>query len=124
VELPAQEEDVHPGWPASAVAVVAPFGRGRAGNPQLAGDRADFFPTVKSITATGPYTVVVTLTHPDPSWQDVPATVGWPIFEKSFAEAHKGTLGNPGVLVEGTGPWEFDSLDPTKGAYALNIKAA
>jgi peptide/nickel transport system substrate-binding protein len=75
-----------------------------------------FFPTVKSITATDPYTVVVTLTHPDASWRDVPATLGAPIFEKSFAEAHQKTLGNPGVLIEGTGPWEFDSLDPTKGA--------
>jgi peptide/nickel transport system substrate-binding protein len=89
-----------------------------SGNYLRAPSSADaiFFPTVKSITAAGPYTVVVTLTHQDASWQDVPATVGWPIFEKSFAEAHKGTLGNPGVLIEGTGPWEIDSLDPTKGA--------
>jgi peptide/nickel transport system substrate-binding protein len=42
--------------------------------------------------------------------------VGTPIFEKSFAEAHKATLGNPGVLIQGTGPWKIDSLDPTKGA--------
>jgi peptide/nickel transport system substrate-binding protein len=77
---------------------------------------AIFMPTVKTVTAAGPYTVVVTLTHPDASWQYVPATLGTPIFEKSFAEAHKATLGKPGVLIEGTGPWKIDSLDPTAGA--------
>jgi peptide/nickel transport system substrate-binding protein len=34
----------------------------------------------------------------------------------SFAEAHKSTLGQPGTLIMGSGPWEIDSLDPTKGA--------
>jgi peptide/nickel transport system substrate-binding protein len=78
-------------------------------------DLSAIFASVKSITATGPYTVVVTLSHPDASWQDVPATPFAPIFEKAFALAHKGTMGNPGVLIEGTGPWEIDSLDPTRG---------
>jgi peptide/nickel transport system substrate-binding protein len=76
------------------------------------------FPTtVKSITADGPYTVVVTLTRPDQSWAEVPgvaATAG--IFEMKFAQQHKGTFGDPGVLTMGTGPWEVDSLDPTRGA--------
>ena len=75
---------------------------------------AYIFPTVKDVTASGPYTVVVTLTHPDASWQYDPTEAG--IFEQRFAETHKATLGRPGVLIEGTGPWEFDSLDPTKGA--------
>ena len=77
---------------------------------------AIFMPSVKNVTAAGPYTVVVTLTHPDASWQWAPATLGTPVFEKRFAEAHKGTMGNPGVLIQGTGPWKIDSLDPTKGA--------
>jgi peptide/nickel transport system substrate-binding protein len=78
---------------------------------------ASFFPaSVKSITATGRYTLVVTLSHPDASWQYVPASYNAEIFEAKFAEAHKGTFGKPGVLVMGTGPWEVDSLDPTTGA--------
>jgi peptide/nickel transport system substrate-binding protein len=32
-----------------------------------------------------------------------------------FAEAHKGTFGNPGVLLMGTGPYEVVSFDPTSG---------
>ncbi len=74
------------------------------------------FNAVKSITASGPYTVVVTLAHPYAAWQWVPAERYSEIFEMKFAEAHKGTFGNPGVLVMGTGPWEIDSLDPTTGA--------
>ncbi len=73
------------------------------------------FTSVKSITAAGPYSVVVTLTHPDASWQYTPAYNGQ-IFEKKFAEAHKGTFGQPGVLVMGTGPWVIDSFDPTTGS--------
>jgi peptide/nickel transport system substrate-binding protein len=74
------------------------------------------FTSVKGVTASGPYTVVVTLTQPDASWQYVPAEFNAEIFEKSFALAHKGTMGRPGVLIEGTGPWQIDSLDPTTGA--------
>jgi peptide/nickel transport system substrate-binding protein len=74
------------------------------------------FPSVKSVTTAGPDTVVVTLTHPDASWQFTPALAQAEIFEKKFAQAHPGTFGNPGVLVMGTGPWIIDSLDPTTGA--------
>lgn len=68
-----------------------------------------------SVTASGPYTVVVTLTHPDASWQYTPAQSSG-IFEAKFAQAHKGTFGNPGVLTMGSGPWRVDSFDPTTGA--------
>jgi peptide/nickel transport system substrate-binding protein len=74
------------------------------------------FASVKSITPSGPSTLVVTLTHPDPSWQYTPAENWSEIFEMKFAETHKGSFGKPGVLVMGTGPWEPDSLDPTRGA--------
>jgi peptide/nickel transport system substrate-binding protein len=74
------------------------------------------FPSVKSITAAGPDAVVVTLTHPDASWQFTPALAQAEIFEKKFAQAHQGTFGKPGVLVMGTGPWIINSLDPTTGA--------
>ena len=81
------------------------------------GSLVDFgFASVKNITASGRYTVTVTLTHPDASWQYTPAGIQSQIFEQKFAQAHKGTYGKPGVLVMGTGPWEAVSLDPTKGA--------
>jgi peptide/nickel transport system substrate-binding protein len=73
-----------------------------------------FSPNVKSVTATGPYTVVVALKQPDATWQYDPTSLG--IFEKKFYEAHKATFGEPGTLIMGSGPWEIDSLDPTTGA--------
>jgi peptide/nickel transport system substrate-binding protein len=73
-----------------------------------------YYTNVKNIEAVGPYTVVVTLKEPDSGW---PYTVAYEgvIFEKAFLEAHKATLGNPGVLIQGTGPWQVDSFDPTTG---------
>ncbi|HEX6519859.1 MAG TPA: ABC transporter substrate-binding protein [Streptosporangiaceae bacterium] len=79
-----------------------------------ASETATYYTNVKSITAPDRYTVVVTLKTPNLGW---PYTVAYEgvIFEKSFAEAHKGTMGKPGVLIEGTGPWQVDSFDPTRG---------
>jgi peptide/nickel transport system substrate-binding protein len=74
------------------------------------------FPPVTSITADGPYTVVVKLPGPNPAWKYTPAMAFTGIFEAKFAEAHKGTFGKPGTLIMGSGPWEVDSLDPTTGA--------
>jgi peptide/nickel transport system substrate-binding protein len=74
------------------------------------------FGSVKSVAAAGPYTVVVTLTHPDASWQYTPAGSATGVFEAKFAQAHKGTFGNPGVLTMGSGPWVVNSFDPTTGA--------
>jgi peptide/nickel transport system substrate-binding protein len=59
--------------------------------------------------------VVVTLKHPDASWVNWTAYLGFVIFEKKFQQEHKATLGHPGTLVMGTGPWKYDSLDPTRG---------
>jgi peptide/nickel transport system substrate-binding protein len=75
---------------------------------------ADGYSSVRSVTAHGRYQVFVTLKRPDSSWQFTPAISGW-IFEKKFQEDHGADMGKPGVLTMGTGPWEFDSLDPTQG---------
>ncbi len=77
---------------------------------------ADSFTSVKTIRASGRDTVVVTLAHPDASWQYTPALNTSEVFEMNFALAHKGNYGKPGVLVMGSGPWEIDSFDPTTGA--------
>jgi peptide/nickel transport system substrate-binding protein len=75
---------------------------------------AYLFGTVKSITAQGASTVVVTLLHPDSSWEyHLAAAPG--IFEASFQAAHKSSFGKPGTLIMGTGPWRPISLDPTTG---------
>jgi peptide/nickel transport system substrate-binding protein len=74
------------------------------------------FASVKQVTADGPATVVVTLSHPDASWQYTPAQEQADVFEAKFAQAHQGSFGSPGTLVMGSGPWEVNSLDPVKGA--------
>jgi peptide/nickel transport system substrate-binding protein len=73
------------------------------------------FASVRSVTSAGKYTVVVTLKRRDATWATVPAHFATQVFEKEFQEAHKTTFGQPGTLVMGTGPWKFDSLDPTRG---------
>jgi peptide/nickel transport system substrate-binding protein len=75
---------------------------------------ADGFKSVRSITAHGRYKVFVTLKRRDSSWQFTPTLTGW-IFEKKFQQQHGADMGKPGVLTMGTGPWKFDSLDPTRG---------
>lgn len=79
-------------------------------------DAYNFPTTLKSITATGPYTVTVKLTQPDAAWAVVPAGDPLGIFEKKFFEAHKSTFGQPGTGVMGTGPWEFTSYNGTTSA--------
>jgi peptide/nickel transport system substrate-binding protein len=70
----------------------------------------------KSVRAGGRYTVIVTLKKPNAVWAHVPAEAQTEIFEKKFWEAHKATFGHPGTMVVGTGPYEFESFDPTRGA--------
>jgi peptide/nickel transport system substrate-binding protein len=78
-------------------------------------ETATYYTDVKSIVANGPYAVTVALKQPDSAWSQNMAYEGV-IFEKSFLQAHKASFGKPGTLVMGTGPWEIDSLDPTRGA--------
>jgi peptide/nickel transport system substrate-binding protein len=80
---------------------------------------AHSFTSVKSITAKGKGTVVVTLAHPDASFKWVMASSSAIVFEKAFAVAHKSTLGLPGTLIVGTGPFKFVSLDATTNVVKL-----
>jgi peptide/nickel transport system substrate-binding protein len=73
------------------------------------------FPTVKSIRAIGRYKVRITLKHRDASFKWNVGRFQAQVFEQKFGDEHKGTLGRPGVLTMGTGPWKIDSLDPTRG---------
>ncbi len=100
------------GHPLTAADVAYSLNYDRAAGSDVAFAFAD----VKSVTATDPSTVTVTLTAPDASWKYVPAEENAYIFEKQFQQAHASTFGQPGTLVMGSGPWVIDSLDPTKGA--------
>jgi peptide/nickel transport system substrate-binding protein len=74
-----------------------------------------YFTNVKSVKATARYTVTITLKRPDAAWEWTLTQQGF-VFEKKFQDQHRATMGNPGTLIEGTGPFKFDSLDPTSGA--------
>jgi peptide/nickel transport system substrate-binding protein len=70
--------------------------------------------SVKDVTATGPYTVTVTLKYPYAPWS-TQTTGQFPVFEEKFQREHPATMGQPGTLTMGTGPWQIDSFDPTTG---------
>jgi peptide/nickel transport system substrate-binding protein len=81
---------------------------------------AVFFGVMKSIKATDRYTVTVTLKQADAGWAYTFTYTGY-IFEKSFQDKHKKTMGQPGTLIVGTGPYIPKSLDPAAGAeFAAN----
>jgi peptide/nickel transport system substrate-binding protein len=69
--------------------------------------------TLRSVTASGRYTVQVSLKQKDASWPFVLTYGG--VFEKKFQDEHKATYGQPGTLTMGTGPFKIDSFDPTSG---------
>jgi peptide/nickel transport system substrate-binding protein len=79
-------------------------------------DAYNFPTTLKSIVATGPYTVTVTLTQPDAAWAVVPAGDTMSIFEKKWYLEHQSTFGKPGTGVMGTGPWVIKSYNGTTSA--------
>jgi ABC-type oligopeptide transport system substrate-binding subunit len=69
---------------------------------------------VQSITAPDAYTVVVTLKHPQAGWTYTLALTGG-VFEKKFQQQHGTAVGQPGVFVMATGPYEIARFDPTSG---------
>lgn len=73
------------------------------------------FVSVAKIEAPDDYTVRVTLSQPDATWESVPAQFHAVIFESDFYQKNSDTFGQPGTLLVGTGPWRIDSLDPTTG---------
>ena len=80
-----------------------------------AGGTSTMFAAVASIEAPDRYTVRVTLHQPDASWQYVPAMYYGVIYQKAYAEQAGEEFGRPATLAVGTGPWKFDSLNPTSG---------
>jgi peptide/nickel transport system substrate-binding protein len=76
---------------------------------------AFLFSSVKSVVALDKSRVAFTLKHADATFKWVPAQYSSEVFEKAFGDAHKGSLGRPGVGTMGTGPWKIVSFDPTQG---------
>ncbi|MEG8279813.1 ABC transporter substrate-binding protein [Streptomyces sp. AHA2] len=77
--------------------------------------RGHYYANIAGIATPDERTVRVTLKVPDASWKYTPAMFWSGIFQKKFAQAHKKTFGQPGTLMVATGPWKFDSLNPTSG---------
>lgn len=76
----------------------------------------NFPSTLKAITAVGSSTVKIAFTAPNAAWAVIPTGAQLGIFEEKFYEQHKGTFGQPGTGVVGTGPWQISKFDPTSGA--------
>jgi peptide/nickel transport system substrate-binding protein len=74
---------------------------------------ATFFANVASVKANGAHRVTIKLKHPDPFFRYTIAVT--PIGEKAFWSQHLKTLGTPGVLNMGTGPFKFTSFTPGEG---------
>ncbi|WP_419999954.1 ABC transporter substrate-binding protein [Streptomyces boninensis] len=77
--------------------------------------RSHYYANVDHIEAPDKRTVRVTLTQPDASFKYTPAMFWSVIFQKKFHQEHEKDFGQPGTLLVATGPWKFDSLNPTSG---------
>jgi peptide/nickel transport system substrate-binding protein len=97
---------------ATDVAQSINYQRYPGSNTTLSGATAKI---IKTVTATNKYTVTVVLRHPDAAFQYILAGGGY-IWEASQQSADPLKFGKPGTLLVGTGPYEFQSLDPATGA--------
>ncbi len=81
-------------------------------DPKVAAQEAALFSSVKSVTATGPDTVTVVLTHPDSLVQYLPASIVGFVYEKKSVEANLQNYGTPQVLPVGAGPYMVQQYVP------------
>ncbi|MFF2852567.1 ABC transporter substrate-binding protein [Streptomyces sp. NPDC058001] len=77
--------------------------------------RSHYYANVDHIETPDEHTVKVILKSPTASFKYTPAMFWSVIFQKKFAQAHPKDFGQPGTLLVATGPWKFDSLNPTSG---------
>jgi peptide/nickel transport system substrate-binding protein len=76
---------------------------------------ASYYANVKSITRTGAWQITVKLKRPDRLWKYVPAmSATGAVMSKAYALAHPDNLGQPGVGVMCTGPFQFERWDRGK----------
>ncbi|MGH3275451.1 MAG: ABC transporter substrate-binding protein [Streptosporangiaceae bacterium] len=106
--------DGHPVTPADVV-----YSLGRQTNPQLGGFYGQVFNRVKSITATGPDQVTISLTQPDYWLEGELSGMPGVIVEKSYAESQGKNYGTPAGGIMCTGAYRLKSWTPGVGVTAV-----
>jgi peptide/nickel transport system substrate-binding protein len=81
-------------------------------NPKNSPVNGAFFANVKSITATGPHTVVVAFKHPDELFIKEMATVAGDVSEAQFTKAKGSSYGTAQGGVMCSGPFKLDKWSP------------
>jgi peptide/nickel transport system substrate-binding protein len=81
-------------------------------NPKNSPVNGAFFANVKSITATGPHTVVVHFSHPDELFIKEMSTVAGDVSEEQFTKAKGGSYGTAQGGVMCSGPFELTKWSP------------
>ncbi|MDQ8047071.1 MAG: ABC transporter substrate-binding protein [Solirubrobacteraceae bacterium] len=110
----------HDGAPLTADDVVASLDRARSADDGSIWVSA--FKSVKSVEATGPLQVTVTLSKPDVLFDSYLTTTAGSIESKAFLAKAGKDYGSPQVGVDGTGPYEFTRW--TKGQSFTLTRAA
>lgn len=100
----------HSGAPMTAEDVA--FSLNRAANYDLGSMVAGAFDLVKSIEATGPLEVTVTLKQPDVAFHQEMATNSGRILNKESTEAAGESLGTPSTHADCTGPFQLTEWKP------------
>jgi peptide/nickel transport system substrate-binding protein len=98
------------GNPVTAADVV--FSLQRNLDPKVQPVNGGFFAYVKTITATGPYQVTVTLTQPDELFNKEMATIAGGITEKAFVEKAGAQFGTAKGGVMYSGPYMLKNWSP------------
>ncbi|MFI6316969.1 ABC transporter substrate-binding protein [Nonomuraea sp. NPDC050556] len=83
-------------------------------DPEVASEAASYVALVKSVKATGPDGVRVTLSQPNTAFLAT-AALAWQVVPRKLAEAHPKDLGNPEVGTLGTGPFKVARFSLTDG---------
>ncbi len=91
------------------------FSLSRHLDPKLASGITVNVATVRSVVATDPSTVTVTLKQPDASFAYV-AALTWYVIEKKYSLAAGADLGTPAKPGMGTGPYTIASFSASDGA--------
>jgi peptide/nickel transport system substrate-binding protein len=106
--------DGHPVTPADVV-----YSLGRDMNVKLGGYYVVIFDRVRSIAATGPRQVTITLTQPDYWLPNQMASIAGIVIEKSFAQKQGQNYGTPAGGIMCTGAYMLKSWRPGVGVLAV-----
>lgn len=105
------------GHPVTSTDVV--YSLERAANPSLGGFYSGTFKVVKSITATSPRVVTITLTQPDYFFSGLLSGMPGVVIEKSYAQKEGKNYGTPAGGIMCTGAYKFKSWTPGVGVTAV-----